>query len=140
MISAHVTYGQTASQKHLINPEISSDGALVQLLKLEPQEYTAKRNDTLIENNIGFQIEAFEKVFPSMVSTKIQVVDTKNIGRYRPKKVVATKYINYASLVPVLVAALQEQQLLILKQQQQIDALQKLINTQPRKNSSPHIP
>lgn len=127
MISAHVTYGQTASQQDLIKPEIPLDSALVQILKLEPQEYTAKRSDMLLENNFGFQIEAFEKVFPAMVSTKIQVVDTKKIGKHRLKKAVATKYINYASLVPVLVAALQEQQLLILQQQQQIDALQKLV-------------
>lgn len=129
IISAQVTYAQIESQKDLVKYKKPIDSALIQLSKLEPQEFIAKRKNVLIKQNYGFQIEAFEKIFPSMISTKFEVAKAKSFVKNKTRRTVATKHINYASLVPVLVAALQEQQLLILKQQQQIDALQKHINT-----------
>ena len=127
IIWAQITYAQAEPKKDSVMFEIPLDSALVQISKLEPQEFMSKNKDAL-NNNYGFQIEKFEKVFPSMVYSRLQVIKTRNFGKNSWNKTISIKYIDYASLVPVLVAAVQEQQALILKQQQQIEALQKLIN------------
>lgn len=128
ILSAQVSWAQSEGKTNAVRLESQVDSALVQILKLEPEEFVTKQKGVSGKTNYGFQLEAFEKVFPSMVYTKLQVVNTRNSGKNALKKTLATKHIDYASLVPVLVAAMQEQQALILKQQQQIEALQKRIS------------
>lgn len=127
VFSAQIIFAQAASEKDSHKFERPLEGALSQVSKLDPQVIMSKEQDVPIKSWYEFEVEEFEKVFPSMVSTELKVVKTWGAGKNSKKKTVVNKHIDYASLVPVLVAAMQEQQILILKQQQQIDTLEKLI-------------
>jgi flavorubredoxin len=120
---------QIGLQKSPVTYEKPVDSALVQISKLEPQQVMLQSKGKLFKSNYGFQIEEFEKVFPFLVSTRVEIAKADNFGKSERTKKYVIKTIDYTSLVPVLIAAMQEQQEMILKQQQQIDALQKLIHT-----------
>lgn len=128
-ISAPVIYAQIGLQTSPVTYEKPVDSALVQISKLEPQQTVLQNKGTLIKSKYGFQPEEFEKVFPFMVSTKEQLVKADNFAKSTFTRTIIIKDIDYVSLVPVLVAAMQEQQAIIRKQQQQLDALYKLIHT-----------
>jgi hypothetical protein len=129
LLFAGVANAQVGSQKSPVTYEKPLDSALVQISKLEPQQVMSQNKGVVITNNYGFQVEEFEKIFPFLVLTKVQTVKANNFAKSSLRKTIIIKSIDYTSLVPVLVAAMQEQQAMILKQQQQIDALQKLIHT-----------
>jgi hypothetical protein len=129
ILSAQGATAQIGSQKSPVSYEKPLDSALVQISKLEPQQVMSQSKGVVVKNNYAFQIEEFEKIFPFLVSTKVHTVKADNFAKSTFKKTIVIKSIDYTSLVPVLVAAMQEQQAMLLKQQQQIDALQKLIHT-----------
>jgi hypothetical protein len=62
---------------------------------------------------MGFIAQELEKVLPNSVQTD--------------KSADAIKSVDYISIIPVLTKALQEQQALIAKQQQEIDELKKMV-------------
>jgi trimeric autotransporter adhesin len=61
--------------------------------------------------HLGFLAQELEQAFPEVVR----------------ESAAGTKMVNYAGLVPVLTKAIQEQQKIIEKQQQQIDWLMKKV-------------
>lgn len=120
---------QALIQKQPVSYEKPLDSALFQITKLQPQQFVLKDKGVVTKNNYGFQVDEFEKVFPFMVSTRTQVIKADNFPKSNFTKTLKIKNIDYVSLVPVLVAAIQEQQAIILKQQQQIDTLYKILYT-----------
>ena len=78
---------------------ISLGGTLAKLLQIDGKKYTIKRDESQKEN-IGVLAQDIEKVFPELVS--------ENNG---------IKSVNYQGLVPVLINALKEQDVLMKEQQ-----------------------
>lgn len=120
---------QSLIQSQPVSYDKPIDSALVQIARLQPQQFICKDKGLVTKNNYGFEVNEFEKVFPFMVSTRNQVIKPGNFPKSNFPKTLTIKNVDYVSLVPVLVAAMQEQQAMILKQQQQIDALYKMLYT-----------
>lgn len=69
----------------------------------------------------GFIAQELQNVLPELVENGAAPGKTK-------EEVIEYLGVNYIGMIPVLTKAIQEQQELILKQQQQIDELYKLLN------------
>jgi cell division protein ZapA (FtsZ GTPase activity inhibitor) len=78
---------------------ISLGGTLAKLLQIDGKKYTIKRDESQKEN-IGVLAQDIEKVFPELVSESNGI-----------------KSVNYQGLVPVLINALKEQDVLMKEQQ-----------------------
>ncbi len=118
--------------------------ALSKLMLLQPKTY-AFNQDTYkginfgkAETEIGFLAQDLEKVFPQLVQEFIAPVDpfTKNGSVDSKSDPFTYKAVNYVGLIPVLTAAIQEQQKeieagnsTIAQQQKQIDALSVSLQT-----------
>jgi len=89
---------------------------LPKLLQLRPKTYLMKYNNPGNHTSIGFIAQDLKKFFPELVS----VVDGKMQGY---KEIPDLHAINYSQLSVVAIKAIQEQQAIIEKQQQQIDQL-----------------
>lgn len=90
--------------------------ALSRVMQLQPSEYRMRFNNPNGHKSIGFIAQDMQKVFPELVST----VDG-NLAGYQEIPQLHT--VNYGQLSVVAIKAIQEQQALIQKQQQQIDDL-----------------
>jgi cell division protein ZapA (FtsZ GTPase activity inhibitor) len=78
---------------------ISLGGTLAKLLQIDGKKYTIKRDESQKEN-IGLLAQDIEKVFPELVSESNGI-----------------KSVNYQGLVPVLINALKEQDVMMKEQQ-----------------------
>ena len=77
----------------------------------------------------GFVAQDMEQIFPQLVKQAVQPAEYEN-GDKNSKKLsdeVSFKAVNYTGLIPILTKAVQEQQLLIEKQQKTIDDLLKRV-------------
>ena len=90
----------------------SLPSVLPKMMQLNPVSYRMK-NQLTNDMTFGFIAQELQKVFPDAVKT----FDNKG-----------TLGISYTHLIPLTVAAIQEQQKTIEKQQQQIDELKKLVD------------
>ncbi|MHC1774997.1 MAG: tail fiber domain-containing protein [Lentimicrobium sp.] len=109
------------------------DTSLERILKLDAKIYENKTDEYEFMNlakgpQFGFIAQELETVFPELVKVNhhpgpIRAEQEEGIF-YEP---VDYKSINYIGMIPLLVKAIQEQQDLINKQQQEIDQLKKLI-------------
>lgn len=118
--------------------------ALVQRMKGHTYTFKADENMNLAQGEqIGFLAQELEQVLPNLV-TEVQVPSNNGVGndaKVKPlkpgEKPEPTKHenipteeikaVNYIGVIPVLVEAIKEQQVLIERQQAQIQALEEKI-------------
>ncbi len=118
--------------------------ALVQRMKGHTYTFKADENMNLAQGEqIGFLAQELEQVLPNLV-TEIQVPTNNGVGqdaKVKPLKpgekpepvkhenipTEELKAVNYIGVIPVLVEAIKEQQVLIERQQAQIQALEEKI-------------
>nr|MBP6680872.1 tail fiber domain-containing protein [Saprospiraceae bacterium] len=105
----------------------------VQLIKaLKPSSYLYKTNEykqmELPEGRqFGLVADEVKQVFPSMVKQVVQPAkyenDDHSSGRVVAEEV-SFEAVNYTAMIPVLIAAMQEQQAMIEAQQRKIEELE----------------
>lgn len=88
---------------------------LDQIRKLLPRSYYLKYSPSAKRKNYGFIAQELETVLPSLVKTR----DVESTSR---------KSIEYIQLIPILTAAIQEQQVLIEHMRKEINLLKKSLN------------
>ena len=119
-----ITNTSDAREKEKIAP-ISY--GLKELLLLQPKSYSWKNKQ--IDNgstHLGFIAQDLKEIVPEVVVDK----EWKNLDENGNKEWVATERlgVNYAEIIPVLVKAIQEQQVIIEAQGEQLKALQAKID------------
>jgi hypothetical protein len=103
--------------------------AMDMISKLKPKTYFFKTNEYAKLNlsakkQYGFIAQELEEVMPELVTTSTEVVIDNTDGERKTEEI---KAINYGELIPVLVKALQEQELRLKKQEQQISELKESV-------------
>ena len=123
-----------ASDERLKENIQTMDGALAKVLQLRPTTYEFRRDEYSLMNlakghQFGFIAQEVKEVFPNLVHDNVHVGQPDKEDK---SNVVRTEYIglDYVSLIPVLTAAIQEQQAEIIDQQALIDAQQTQIDDQ----------
>lgn len=89
---------------------------LPKLMQLQPKKYLMKYNNPENRTSIGLIAQELKKYFPELVS----IVDGASLGY---KDIPDMHTVNYGQLSVIAIKAIQEQQAIIEKQQQQIDQL-----------------
>lgn len=89
---------------------------LSRIMQLQPRAYQMKYNNLNGQKSIGFIAQELQNAFPELVT----VIDGKLAGT---PDIAQLHTINYSQLSVVAIKAIQEQQVIIEKQQQQIDVL-----------------
>ncbi len=100
--------------------------SLSKILKLEPKTFEMRTEEYEIMNfnegkQFGFIAQDLQQIFPELVTHGVHPGAEKG-------KDIEYLGVDYISMIPVLVQAIQEQQKIIEAQQQQIDELRSLIN------------
>lgn len=122
----YTTTGYYASDRQLKDNIAPMTNALDKIMQLKPSTYTYKTDEFTglslpSTPQMGLIAQELEEVFPYLVK------ETGLPGRGKNGMVVATgktfKTVNYVSLIPVLIAAMQEQQKQIAAQKVLIDQL-----------------
>ena len=75
----------------------------------------------------GLIADEIKQVFPSMVKQAVQPAKYENDDRSNGRLVaeeVSFEAVNYTAMIPVLIAAIQEQQMMIEAQQRKIEELE----------------
>jgi len=98
--------------------------SLAKIMQLDVMTYNFKTSEfpelnLPIDTQNGFTARNLESVFPELVK----------LNPAKKEQPVDFKAVNYTGLIPVLTAAIQEQQLLIQKMQSKIDELEQIIRT-----------
>jgi len=89
---------------------------LSDLMKVQVRQYNLKSDQTL--KQIGVIAQELETIFPGMIEeTADRDVDNNDLGT-------TSKAVKYSVFVPILIKAMQEQQVLITTLQEQITVLQ----------------
>jgi hypothetical protein len=116
-----------ASDERLKENIKTMDGALDKVLLLRPTTYDFRRDEYSLMNlakghQFGFIAQEVKEVFPNLVHDNVHVGYPDDKDKTNQVK---TEYIglDYVSLIPVLTAAIQEQQAQIDAQQAQIEQL-----------------
>jgi hypothetical protein len=110
--ATHVTTSD-ARLKRNIQPIGEALGIVSQLRPVTYEKRASLSSNDYSMKQMGFIAQELEKVLPNSVQTD--------------KSADAIKSVDYISIIPVLTKALQEQQALIAKQQQEIDELKKMV-------------
>ena len=117
-----------ASDERLKENIQTMDGALEKVLLLRPTTYEFRRDEYSLMNlakghQFGFIAQEVKEVFPNLVHDNVHVGYPDRKDKTTKVK---TEYVgmDYVSLIPVLTAAIQEQQVQIEAQQAQIEQLQ----------------
>ncbi len=122
---------QTSDERLKTNvSEISS--SLDKIKLLQAKSYTFKREEYPFMGlpkgkQYGFLASDLEKVFPEMVMDVEQPLTENAEGKLKENGSFKFKAVNYTSMIPVLVEAIQEQQKIIEEQGKKIKTLEKLI-------------
>lgn len=108
-------------------------GALDKILLLSPKVYALQQDQYQGLNfgkptEFGFIAQDIEKVFPEMVKNCTAPVNPYVAGAAPEKTAFTYKAVNYTMMIPVLTAAIQEQQTMIDSKNAVIDAQQKEID------------
>ena len=130
--SVYTTGNYQGSDRKLKNDIRPMQNALSLIGALKPSTYTYKTNEfnqmELPQGpQYGLIADEVKEVFPSMVKTAVQPAKYENDDRSKGKIVaeeMTFEAVNYTALVPVLIAAVQEQQALIETLQQKIADLE----------------
>lgn len=102
-----------ARLKRNIQPLANALDVVQQLRPVSYEKRADLKSNDYSMKQMGFIAQELEKVLPNSVHTD--------------KSADAIKSVDYISIIPVLTKALQEQQALIAKQQQEIDELKKMV-------------
>lgn len=115
-----VTYGTTSDYR--LKKDLKNYSGLDLINRIKTYDYAWKSNNTRM---YGVMAHELQLVIPYMVTGEKDAVDAQ--GKIIPQGV------DYSKLTPILVKAVQEQDIKIQKQQKQIDALLKRIKLLERK-------
>ncbi|HET9278649.1 MAG TPA: tail fiber domain-containing protein, partial [Flavitalea sp.] len=89
---------------------------LPKMMQLQPRQYLMKYNNPDHHKSIGFIAQEVQETFPELVS----IVDGNMVGY---TEIPDMHTVNYSQLSVLAIRAIQEQQAIIEKQQQQINEL-----------------
>ncbi len=127
------TTGSYQSSDRKLKSDILPLTNAVQLIKaLKPSTYTYKTSAyeqmALPEGKqYGLVADEVKQVFPSMVKSAVQPAKYENDDRSSGRVIaeeVSFEAVNYTAMIPVLIAAMQEQQAMIEAQQRRIEELE----------------
>jgi hypothetical protein len=127
------TTGSYQGSDRKLKSDIQPLNNAIQLIqKLKPSTYEYKTNEfaqmELPEGRqYGLIADEIKQVFPSMVKQAVQPAKYENDDRSNGRLVaeeVSFEAVNYTAMIPVLIAAMQEQQAMIEAQQRRIEALE----------------
>ena len=97
------------------------ENSLKSVMKLEPKRYAWKEQTLNLTDDIGFLAQDLLKVFPEVVVTHEPITNDDGEVKLKP---VESLGVRYHALIPILTAAIQEQQVIIDSQAEQISTLQ----------------
>ncbi|QNF34242.1 tail fiber domain-containing protein [Adhaeribacter swui] len=135
--SASLSFGQQIPEQELKKNITPLENALSYVQKLEPKayEYDTRRFNRLnlpVGQQYGFLTDDVQKVLPNLVSSQSQsYMVAKNTYRNT-----TLKNTDLESLVPLLVAAIKEQQQQIDELKKQLDATQRPSNQNTSQNTT----
>ncbi len=130
------TTGTYSSSDRKLKNEIKPlNGALSIINQLKPSVYTFKTNEYKQMNlpgglQYGLIADEVLQVMPGAVKKAVQPAQYENHDELNGKKLsdkVEFNAVNYTEMIPILIGAVKEQQLLINSQQKQIDELKKIV-------------
>jgi hypothetical protein len=101
---------------------------LAKLMQLQPQEfiYIRREEPSQPKTSYGFLTADIEREYPQLITHQVMPL-TKQVGKSQVPKQTTVKRVNYQQLLPLLIAAIQEQQALIEQQQAQLEQLSKQV-------------
>ncbi|MBL4593183.1 MAG: tail fiber domain-containing protein, partial [Flavobacteriales bacterium] len=125
------TAWQNVSDKRLKKNIKTLDGSLAKIMNLRGVEYNFDKTNYPDVNldtetkQLGFIAQEVEAVFPNIVrEANLYSSEAMDNGMSREQNVYKVKTLSYTLLVPVLVEAMKEQQAIILKLENRINALE----------------
>jgi hypothetical protein len=133
------TNGSYQGSDRKLKSDIHSLDHAIQLIKqLKPSTYTYKTAEyAQMElpqgQQYGLIADEVKQVFPSMVKKAVQPAEYENNDRENGRMIaekVEFEAVNYTAMIPVLIAAMQEQQAMIDAQQKKIEELEAVIGKQ----------
>lgn len=118
------------SDRKLKDNIVPLENSLAKIMELKPSSYTFKTNEfpdmNLPKGNqLGLIAQDLEKVFPELVVEMKRSVYKDGSGKKH--EIPDYKTVQYISLIPVLISAMQEQQKLIAKQDENIQELKEIV-------------
>lgn len=130
-----------ASDRKLKTDIVPLNGALTLINRLNPSVYnyntsTYKQMNLPEGLQYGLIADELQQVIPSAVKKTVQPAEYENHDSHNGKKLsdeVEFNAVNYTAIVPILIAAVKEQQQVIEGMQQQIDELKRLVGEQNKK-------
>lgn len=130
--SVYTTGSYQSSDRKLKSDILPLTNAVELIKALKPSTYTYKTSAyeqmALPEGKqYGLVADEVKQVFPSMVKSAVQPAKYENDDRSNGRLVaeeVSFEAVNYTAMIPVLIAAMQEQQAMIEAQQRKIEALE----------------
>ena len=128
-----LTAWQNVSDMRLKKNVKTLDGALSKVMQLRGVEYNYDKTnypDVALDTEakqIGFIAQEVESVFPEMVreANIYSEAGVSDSGMSRKQNVYEVKTLSYSTIIPVLVEAIKEQQLIIEKLEERINKLEK---------------
>lgn len=127
--NVYTTGTYQSSDASLKRDVISMDSAVAKLMKLSPKIYyydTEKYSKLNLprQKQNGLIAQEVELVFPEIVSTAVEpIVEIKDGKTIETTE--SFKCVNYTALIPVLIKAMQEQQIRIVALENEVNALKK---------------
>jgi len=118
------------SDRKLKDNIVPLENSLAKIMELKPSSYTFKTNEfpdmNLPKGNqLGLIAQDLEKVFPELVVEMKRSVYKDGSGKKH--EIPDYKTVQYISLIPVLISAMQEQRKLIAKQDENIQELKEIV-------------
>ena len=131
----HVSGVFSNSDRKLKNDIKPLSNALSIINQLKPSVYTFKTNEYKQMNlpeglQYGLIADEVQQAVPGAVKKAVQPAQYENNNEHTGKKLndeVEFNAVNYTEMIPILIAAMKEQQIIINNQQKQIDELKKIV-------------
>lgn len=122
-VTGTVTSSSDARLKKNVN---TLDGAMANIMKLQPKTYQYRTNEYPTMNlaeglNFGFIAQELQQVFPNLVLNSTTYGDKNKASKFDFLSV------NYTGLIPVMVSAMQEQQASIDNLSERLDKVEELL-------------
>lgn len=130
--TTYSSLGYTSSDRKLKKDISSLTNGIDKIRLLKPSTYTFRTDEFTTmnlptEKQIGLIAQELEEVLPNLV-TEVAATDRIDSEGKMAGTIPSHKAINYTGLIPVLIAAVQEQDKTIQSQQQQLDEQKALID------------
>ena len=116
------------SDRNLKENIIKLENILPKVKELSAKSYTFKLDSKYKDMNLpggtrfGLIAQEVEEIFPEVVKTH-EFISYENSDNNEIKDTITLKGLNYTQLIPILVQAIQEQQVMIDELKQKVDAL-----------------